>query len=239
MIINCFNIQHFSTGDGKGIRTTVFLGGCPLRCPWCHNPECFDWTGKRDLDEIVEEIMHDKEFYDRSGGGVTISGGEPLMQIDDCLALLEAVGKRGIHTIIDTSLAVPDISAERLVGLADMFLVDIKTADDAHFKSICGGSLSDVFGNTEKLASLGADIIFRVPLIPGFNLDDRSLDGIIGYIKKIDYPFSLLGFHRLGLGKYERMGIKYAYADTPALSPETVEAVRRRFTAAGLREAVI
>lgn len=244
MNINTFNIQHFSTGDGAGIRSTVFLGGCPLRCPWCHNPECFTNTKTMAEEEVISSLVHDKEFYDRSGGGITISGGEPLGRLDECLFILEEMKKRGINTALDTALPIKDLPLEKLVELTDTFLVDVKTTDAEAFKKVCRGNLEVVFENIDKLAKLGADIIFRIPLIPGFNVDVEGdgpdpIDGIIDFISKYNYKFTLHGFHRLGSGKYTDLGMTYAYADVEQLSKEKIDEVRERFLAKGLVEAKI
>lgn len=156
MKLNLFNIQHFCNGDGPGIRTTLFFGSCPLRCPWCHNPECFQNAETRSLEEVEEEILHDLEFYERSGGGVTLSGGEPLAREGECFAVLELLRKQGIHAAVDTSLAVKGIDYDRLVSLCDLFLVDIKTANAETFRNVCGGELETVAQNLRELSARGA-----------------------------------------------------------------------------------
>lgn len=239
MELNIFNIQHFCSGDGPGIRTTVFFGSCPLRCPWCHNPECFSNTRTLPMEKVMEELLHDKEFYDRSKGGVTISGGEPLARQEACIALLERVRAHGIHTALDTSLAVKDPDFSRLLPLTDLFLADIKTADPEAFRTVCGGELQTVLDNLNFLTEKGADVVLRVPLIPGFNTDDASLEGIISLIRQYPYPVTLLPFHRMGSGKYKELGMKYAYADTAPLSAREVEQISQCFRAAGIREAAI
>ena len=239
MELNVFNIQHFCSGDGPGIRTTVFFGGCPLRCPWCHNPECFSNEKVRPFEEVVTELLHDEEFYDQSAGGITISGGEPLVRQERCLQLLEVMKAYGIHTAVDTSLAVRHLDFDRLVPLCDLFLVDIKTADESAFRQVCGGELTTVLANLNELTKRGANIVLRLPLIPGFNMDDCSIDRLITLIQQYPYPITLLPFHRMGGAKYKESGMNYAYAHTAPPSKEEVEHIRQRFLRAGIVEAAI
>ena len=239
MELNVFNIQHFCNGDGPGIRTTVFFGGCPLQCPWCHNPECFANALTRPFEEVVAEMLHEQEFYEQSAGGITISGGEPLARHEDCLQLLEELKAHRIHTAVDTSLAVKHIDFDRLVPLCDLFLVDIKTADPDAFRQVCGGELSTVLRNLNALHERKANIVLRIPLIPGFNIDDQTIDKLIALIRQYPYPITLLPFHRMGSGKYRELGLNYAYADTLPPSKEEVDGIRQRFLRSGIREAAI
>ena len=239
MELNVFNIQHFCSGDGPGIRSTVFFGSCPLRCPWCHNPECFASTRTTSFDEVMEELLHDKEFYDYSKGGVTISGGEPLARQEACIMLLGRLKEHGIHTALDTSLAVEKVDFYRLLPLTDLFLADIKTADPDAFRNVCGGELRTVLDNLNVLTEKGADVVLRIPLIPGFNMDETSLDGLIRLIRRYPYPVTLLPFHRMGGAKYRELGMVYAYADVAPSPEEEIERIRQCFAAAGIREAKI
>ena len=239
MELNVFNIQHFCNGDGPGIRTTVFFGGCPLRCPWCHNPECFSNKKVRSLEDVVTELLHDEEFYKQSAGGITVSGGEPLARQDACLQLLEKMKAHGIHTTVDTSLAVKQLDFDRLVALCNLFLVDIKTADKDAFRQVCGGELTTVLDNLNELTKRNANIVLRLPLIPGFNMDDDAIDNLISLIRQYSYPITLLPFHRMGSAKYKELGMTYAYADTTPPSAEKVEAIRQLFLQAGIQESTI
>lgn len=239
MELNVFNIQHFCNGDGPGIRTTVFIGGCSLRCPWCHNPECFSNEKVRPFEDVVAELLHDEEFYEQSSGGITVSGGEPLARQEACLQLLERMKSHGIHTAVDTSLAVKHINFDRFMPLCDLFLVDIKTADSDAFRRVCGGELATVLDNLNELTKRGANIVLRLPLIPGFNMDDASIDAIIALIRQYPYPITLLPFHRMGSAKYKELGMDYAYANTMPPAEHEVASIRQRFLAAGIHEAAI
>ena len=240
MDINCFNIQRFSTGDGIGIRTTVFLSGCNLHCPWCHNPEgLYGQPDMRTIEHIVDDVMADEEFYIQSNGGVTLSGGEPLCHPKECLTLLRIFKEKGLNTVIDTALAldIPDLG--EIASYTDTFLADLKTADAQKFRDVCGGDLEKVYANIQFLQRIGKDIIIRVPLIPGFNMDDASIDGLINKIKEFNLPVTLLPFHRMGSKKYEELGQKYAYAAVEPSSKEEIAAIKERFAANGIKEAVV
>jgi pyruvate formate lyase activating enzyme len=238
MKINIFNIQHFSTGDGPGIRTTVFFEGCNLRCPWCHNPESF-FSGRnpRDIEEVVSDVMGDAEFYKQSGGGVTLSGGEPLLSEDGCLELLRRFKDNGLNTIIDTALAVDGVNLAGISKYTDIFFADIKTADSVKFREICGGSFDTLIRNMDKLLNLGASVVLRIPLIPGFNMDGLSTDNIIKLVKYYKLPVTLLPFHRLGSAKYRNYGLAYKYADTEPSPPAEIEKIREKFIKSGIEEA--
>ncbi|MBE6541004.1 MAG: radical SAM protein [Ruminococcaceae bacterium] len=240
MNINVFNIQHFSNGDGPGIRTTVFLHGCNLRCPWCHNPESLYGTPNfRNIDDVVSEVLDDMEFYDMSGGGVTISGGEPLCSPDVCLELLEEFKKNGLHTIIDTALAVKCDKLEQIAALGDMFFVDLKTPFADKFAEVCRGDFTVYKENLDKLMSLGAEVVIRIPLIPDFNMDDASIDGMIDFVKSYGFSITLLPFHRLGSSKYTELGLEYKYSDTEPLPTYVIDSLKSRFADAGIKTAKV
>lgn len=236
MKLNIFNIQHFSTGDGPGIRTTVFLGGCNLRCPWCHNPEAlYGEPIIRELDEVVADVLSDREFYDKSGGGVTISGGEPLFSPDACSVLLERFKSEGLNTIVDTALSC-EYPSEKILALTDCFFVDVKTASPAKFAEL-GGDFTRFKSNLDRLCASGASVVLRVPLIPNFNTDADSISALIAFIKPYGKPVTLLPFHRLGSAKYQNLGIAYAYANVEPYESEKINEYKRLFAAAGIEEA--
>lgn len=238
MLLDVFNIQHFSTGDGPGIRSTIFFGGCNLCCPWCHNPESFiTGSNMRHIDEIVDDVMSDKEFYAESGGGVTLSGGEPLIPGNGCLELLRRLKEKELHIIIDTALSADNIDLPAVASYTDMFFVDIKTADSGLFSSVCGGDMDLLCRNIDKLTGSGADIVFRIPLIPGFNMDDISVDKLIAFTKGYSLPVTLLPFHRLGSAKYKELGLTYKYADIEPPSDREADAIRMKFNNEGIMEA--
>ncbi|MBQ4065210.1 MAG: radical SAM protein, partial [Clostridia bacterium] len=174
------DIQHFSTGDGPGIRTTVFLKGCPLHCPWCHNPETisaapqtltFSQTGKTvlygremPLDAVIRDVMEDVDFYAASGGGVTVSGGEPLLQAEGVARLAESLQQQGVSTLIDTAGCVPFSAFERVMPYTERFFFDYKSDSPEIYRNVIGGSLDLVRENLSRLIADGAKVHVRIPL---------------------------------------------------------------------------
>lgn len=255
--LNVSDVQHFSTGDGPGIRTTVFLKGCPLRCPWCHNPET--WTAeqvvmtyekahrtvvsgtRRTVDDVAREVLADVDFYEASGGGLTVSGGECLLDPAGTAALCRAVkdaarlnGHKPVHTVIDTAGCVPYAAFEAVNSYADLYFFDLKTADAEKYASI-GGSLPLVTDNIARLLRDGRTVRIRVPLIPGFNTDENSLHALADTCVRLGtHDVDLLPFHRLGSGKYAALGMDYAYRTTPPLSVRDADRMGDVFRAAGL-----
>ena len=227
--LNVSNIQHFSVGDGPGIRTTLFLKGCNLRCPWCHNPETvspkpqelfFKAAGKHvsygkqvTLDEVMEELLEDEAFYGASGGGVTVSGGEPLLQSEAVAALLARLKEKGISTLIDTAGDVPWACFERVIALTDRFYFDVKTGSDEAYATVVKADPARVFENLGRLMELGATVSVRIPLIPDFNTSEEACRQIGERLTKMGVnAVDLLPFHRLGSAKYEALGLDYPYA---------------------------
>ena len=240
------DIQHFSTGDGPGIRTTVFLKGCPLRCPWCHNPETisatpqtltYPKTGKTvhygkemEIDPLISDILEDVDFYLASGGGVTVSGGEPLLQADGVAQLAKALQEHGIPTIVDTAGCVPFSAFERVLPYTERFFFDYKSDSHEVYRDVIGGSLDLVRENLNLLIATGAKVHVRIPLIPGINADVPSCEAIRDTLRSLGVTHvDLLPFHRMGSGKYEALGIPYRYADQAPLSRETVKTLHTIF----------
>ncbi|GAB4324564.1 MAG: glycyl-radical enzyme activating protein [Bacteroidales bacterium] len=213
-----FNIQRFTVHDGPGIRTTVFFQGCPLDCPWCHNPESKPWAGtgnNREVtgytaDRLMKELRKEQLFFDQSGGGVTFSGGEPLGQPLFLKEVLDQCRKEGIRTSIDTSGYAPEDTFLKLGRLTDLILFDLKIlSPEAHYRTL-GVPLEPVIRNFRQLDQLKAEVIIRVPLIPGYTTARSNLDQIVNLLHQLHRPFSvqLLPYHRLAESKYRKMGIE-------------------------------
>ena len=278
-----FDIMKFAIHDGPGIRTTVFLKGCPLKCLWCHNPEsqkrekeisfipekcigcgwCFEHCpqhahimqdGKHVLlrdrcercgvcaekcyakaievigrevtvEEVLTEVLKDKPFYDNSGGGMTVSGGEPMMQFEFTAALLRAAKDAGLHTCLDTSGFAPIDNYLKLLDLVDIFLYDIKDTDPERHKKTTGVPLPPVLDNLKKLDAAGGRTILRCPLIPGINADDKHLQGIAEIANSLTHllEITLHPYHPLGKSKSERIGGQYPLPDTEFAEADAVE----------------
>ena len=214
-----FDVKRGGVKDGPGIRTSVFLKGCPLRCIWCHNPEsqlpqpetAADGAvcGRAmSVDDVMAEVLPDIPFYAASGGGVTLTGGEPLAQPDFALALAQAAKAAGIHVALDTSGHVSWEMLARFLPAVDLFLYDFKAADSARHKELTGVDNALILANLEKLAAARARIFLRCPLVPGVNDDAHHLEAIAaltGRLPSIE-EVTLEPYHPLGLEKCRKFG---------------------------------
>ena len=223
-----FDIKRFAVHDGPGIRTTVFFKGCPLHCWWCHNPEGispdielyteekeFDgislnrelilgrWTG---LDELMVEIEKDRVFMEESGGGVTFSGGEPLMQHEAIFALLEECRKKKIHTALDTSGLVSGRILRQATKLADLILYDLKSLDDKIHMKYTGASNKIILDNLEIALKGKAKLVLRIPLVTGFNSAASDQQRLLTYLRRLENldQVDILPYHPFGTQKYKR-----------------------------------
>ena len=219
-----FDIQKYSIHDGPGIRTIVFLKGCAFRCKWCCNPESqeFDiqtmkFAGKdkiigRDVTvaEVMEEVLKDMPYYKRSGGGLTLSGGESLLQPEFAVALLRAAKDYGITTAIETTGFAPFETIEKFLEHLDYVLMDIKHMDSEKHKRFCKQSNELVLENAKKIKDYGANLTIRVPVIPTFNNTPEEITQIAEFAKSLGVKqLHLLPYHRMGEDKYEGLGREY------------------------------
>jgi pyruvate formate lyase activating enzyme len=216
-----FNIQKFSLHDGPGIRTTVFLKGCPLRCGWCANPESQsaaiqtlgDGPDSRlyTVDEVVDLCVQDEAFYLESGGGVTLSGGEPLAQPAFATRLLTALKERRLHTALETTGFASSETFYIIGTLADLLLFDIKHYDDVCHKAGTGVDNALILANfRHSVTSSGAEVLPRIPVIPGFNATLKDAAGFCRLFNDVGVKRAqLLPFHQMGDRKYELLGRPY------------------------------
>ncbi len=235
-----FDIQRYSIHDGPGIRTIIFLKGCALRCKWCCNPESqsFDIepmkvNGKekiigRDVTvaEVMEEVMRDNHFYKRSKGGLTLSGGECLLQPEFAVALLKAAKASGLHTAIE-STAIADFKIiEKFLPYLDLFLMDIKHLDSNKHKEYTAQPNERILENAMRIAMSGQRLIIRVPVVPNFNDTPKEIRAIAEYAKVLPgvEELHLLPYHRLGRDKYEGLGRDY---DLKEIEPPTNEQMQQ------------
>ena len=278
------NIQHFCVDDGPGIRTTVFLKGCPLRCVWCHNPEThrmgdevmfrtsrcigcgrcvavcenaahrFDEEHRHIYDRslcslcgrcmntcltkaiesvgetmsveaVMQELLTDQVFYQTSGGGITVSGGEPTAQPEFTFALLSACKENGLHTCIETCCYCDPKILEMLQPAVDLFLVDWKVTDEQKHREYTGVSNKRIEQNLALLSNLGAKVVLRCPLIPQINLEESHYDGIAAIANR--YPnvtrIELEPYHPMGLEKLDALGKQAAYRNADFLAASDAE----------------
>ncbi|MCK6488243.1 MAG: glycyl-radical enzyme activating protein [Planctomycetes bacterium] len=288
-------IQRFCIHDGPGIRTTVFLKGCPLRCVWCHNPEtqraapqlaftaaacigcgacvpaCAQGAqrlagGTRVLDrpactacgacatacpagalelvgrpvtvaEVIAAVERDRPFYLQSGGGLTLSGGEPLAQADFATALLAAARAAGLHTCVETCSQVDPAVIDRVIPLVDLFLCDLKETDPERHRAWTGVGNQRILANLRRLHAAGAHMRLRCPLIPGLNDREDHVAGIAALARELPgiEGVEVMPFHRLGEGKRARFGLGDGpAAGIQAADPAAVRAWKERLAALGV-----
>lgn len=260
-----FNIQRFCTNDGPGIRTTVFLKGCPLSCLWCHNPEsqslspellfyqdkctgcgrcrgitaadtdflCYNDAkricGKEStVAEILDEVMKDKLFYDNSGGGITLSGGEPLYRFEFALALLIEAKARGLHTAIETCGFTSAERMEQVAPFVDLFLFDYKETDPDLHKQFTGVDNAPILKNLRLLDRLGKDIVLRCPIIPAHNDREAHYAGICALANELKHVIGvdIEPYHPLGESKYTALGKPVTHFDR--LTDEQIDTIIAR-----------
>ncbi|WP_238727269.1 glycyl-radical enzyme activating protein [Diplocloster modestus] len=289
---NVFDIQRYSIHDGDGIRTVIFLKGCPLRCRWCSNPEsqsskpqlfysqsrcirCLSCVSastngeitasdqgpvihwqkcgseeaiklagvcpadalmikgqKITVEEVMQVIRRDRMFYERSGGGVTLSGGEPLLQPEFAKHLLQACREEGIPTAVETTGYVPWENIARILPCTDLFLYDFKSPDSEIHRSWTGVDNKRILQNLKQLQTAGANIHVRTPVIPGMNDKPETLRKMAVILDQLGITArSLLPFHQYGSGKYRSCGIPYSMEDVQQLSEERMMELNQVFLA--------
>lgn len=205
-----FDVQRFSIHDGPGIRTTVFLEGCPLRCAWCQNPEGFrqGWAPALTPRQVIAEVEKDRAYYDASGGGLTLSGGEPLLQRAVALALLQEAKAHALHTCVQTSGAVPQESLAAVLELVDVFQLDLKHMDPERHRELTGAGTGPIHRNAAFLLEQGANVQLRMPLVPGVNDDEQNLARVADFVTRHGgRALRLVPYHRLYLDKYAALGL--------------------------------
>jgi len=230
-----FDIKRFALHDGPGIRTTLFLTGCPLNCLWCHNPEsrpeAFEGeTRSRRVSPsfVIEELKKDLVFFEESGGGVTFSGGEPLNQHGFLWLLLKEMKDSMIHTAVDTTGYAEREIIGKVLPYTDLFLYDLKVMDPEKHRRFTGVDNGIILENLKYISGRGKTVRVRFPLIPGFNDDDRNMEQMIRFLGKNvkRAVIDILPYHRYGISKYRKLKIDSSLAFLSPPSDDKIESVK-------------
>lgn len=255
------SIKKYSVHDGPGIRVTFFMKGCPLKCLWCHNPEGIspypqeirqikkvgnkEFPGTERVGEyysagdVLDIVKKEDVFIKHSGGGVTFSGGEPMLQAEFLEEALKACKENGYHTAVDTSGYAPAGSLKSVIPYTDLFLFDLKHMDDLMHIELTGVSNRLILSNYMLLLESGKEMIIRIPVVPGYNDQPDQLERLSSFIEasKRDNlkKICLLSFHKTGASKYERLGMEYRMANTAQPSSERMEELKKYFEGTGIK----
>lgn len=230
------SFESFGTVDGPGIRFVVFLQGCPLRCRYCHNPDTWNAGGEEyTAEEIVSRALRYKNYFGEKGG-VTVTGGEPLVQIDFVIELFTILKEKGIHTCVDTSGITfnPDSQQsvdkhKALLKVSDLFLLDIKHIDEEACKKLTGHSNKNTLAFAKFLSENGKPVWIRQVLVPNITDDEQSLKRtreFIDTLKTVE-KVEVLPYHTMGTVKYEKLGLEYPLKGVEAPTKESVEKAKR------------
>mgnify|MGYP002639747446 CR=1 FL=1 len=238
-----FDIKRFAIHDGPGIRTSIFFKGCPLSCWWCHNPESCK-TGIQELDfkfkgsstlgwettakELLMEVEKDRAFFDESNGGVTFTGGEPMMQAAFLKESAVLFKSKELHLCLDTTGYAASEKFKEVVDLMDLVLFDLKHMDErAHFE-FTGVSNKPILKNLEYLVESGKEVHIRYPMMPGLNDDEKNLIEMMNYLQRNTAikRIHLLPYHKIASGKYEKLGMQNKMKDIDEPSQERIHLVR-------------
>ncbi len=225
--------------DGPGLRVVLFVSGCLLRCSYCHNPDT--WHLKDGTYVSAQHVIDRLRSFARPlrdlGGGLTISGGEPMVQLAFTQRILAGAKAMGLHTAIETSGYLGDRVDDDYLACLDLVLLDIKSSDPATYRSVTGRDLAPTLRFAERLAAIGKPVWVRFTLVPGFTDEPANVDGIARFVapmKNVEWV-EVQPFHQLGAFKWKAMGLEYEHANTPTPSPDLIERVIEQFRAAGCR----
>ena len=220
--------------DGPGIRTVVFFAGCNLRCKYCHNPDTWNVNQgeKMTAEDIVNEVRKYAPYYKFSGGGVTISGGEPLLQQDLLHAVLDGCKKNGIHTAIDTSGCCNPETAKKILPLVDLLMLDIKSFNQEKYLDLTGQKLSSTLAFLDEAKLQNTPTWVRYVLVPGFTDDLGEISQLSNYLRAFNniQKVEVLPFHKSGEYKWADLNLKYELHETKPPSPELLEKARKILT---------
>lgn len=224
--------------DGPGTRMTMFMSGCPLRCQYCHNPDTMEMkTGTLErIDGVIGRIVDYKRVFDATGGGLTISGGEPLFQIAFTRRVLAAVHAAGIHTAIDTSGFLGSRLRDEDLENIDLVLLDVKSGDEETYKKVTHRELQPTIDFGDRLSAIGKRVWVRFVVVPDLTDSEENVDNVVRIVsrwKNNVERVEVLPFHNMGADKWHELNMPYTLEDVRPPNPEDIEAIRNKFRAAG------
>lgn len=234
------SVETAGAVDGPGIRYVVFLSGCPLRCAYCHNPDCLKMKRGGKLTEgagLVRDILAYKRFMLRTGGGVTVSGGEPLVQPEFTLRLFQACKEEGLHTALDTSGYLGARASDELLDATDLVLLDIKSGLPDVYERVTGVPLQPTIDFAERLRALARPVWVRFVLVPGLTDGEDNLRAVNRIVSGLDNVerLEVLPFHKMGEHKWHELGMRYTLADAEPPTPGEIERAKEILAAGGVR----
>jgi pyruvate formate lyase activating enzyme len=233
-------IHSYETGsrlDGPGVRVTIFVSGCPLRCLYCHNPDTWHLKdGTRvPLERVVSRLKDFAPALRAMQGGLTISGGEPLVQVTFTQGIFVAAKSMGLHTALDTCGLLGERASDAYLESVDLVLLDIKSWDPATYRRVTGQEVAPTLRFAERLAAMNKPVWVRFVLVPGLTDDPANVEGVATFVAPMPNVewVEVLPFHQLGAFKWKELGLDYQLADTPPASPDLVARVLSQFRDAG------
>lgn len=233
------SFETFGTLDGPGVRFVIFLEGCPLRCKYCHNVDMLDMQDYMNYtpDKLLKEVLPYKEYLKFGDGGVTVSGGDPIIQPDFVAEFFKLCRKTGhIHTTIDTSLFGSRDAIDRLLPVTDLWMVSLKHFDDKVHKWLTGQSNERILDNIKYLSSKGVHLWFRLVILPGYTDTRRNLKALIKFLKDVKFELiELLPYHTFGIHKWEKLGLRYELRRVKPPKPRKVMKIKKMLEKEGFK----
>ena len=232
------SIESLGTVDGPGVRYVIFTQGCPMRCLYCHNPDTFQPKQGRLVSstELLDDIYSNADFLRRARGGVTLSGGEPLLQPDFTAALLRGCKQMKLHTAIDTTGFLGERISDTLLADVDLVLLDIKSFDPATYHRVTGVDVQPTLDFARRLSAMGKPMWVRFVLVPGLTDAPDNIEALAGFVETLDTVerVEVMPFHKMGEFKWQELGLDYHLRNTESPSPEAIRNVKQVFTGKGL-----
>jgi len=225
--------------DGPGLRVVLFVSGCLLRCSYCHNPDTWHLKDGTyvSAQEVIDRLAGFSSALRALDGGLTISGGEPMVQLAFTRRILAGAKQLGLHTAIETSGYLGDRADDKYLSVLDLVLLDVKSSNPETYRAVTGRELAPTLRFAERLAAIGKPVWVRFTLVPGFTDDPANVEGIakfVGPMKNVEWV-EVQPFHQLGAFKWKAMNLEYKHAHTPTPTPDLVERVLEQLRAAGCR----